>query len=165
MATLHIILAALKTSFIFLQAVTPEDEEFNLFLFTLLLFGIIFIVICVIIAIILTLLCLLAIFGFIAIGALSASVLIGIHKKSLTSGFRYFVIIFCTVGLGTLGTGAFWLLNRFTHWFSLQTALLSGALIGMVSGLIAGICLSYLIRKFSEFLKTKIKAKPFLNKV
>ncbi|MGC4041840.1 MAG: hypothetical protein QM710_13925 [Flavobacterium sp.] len=147
---------------IHLQA-DPADGEFNLFLFTLLILGLIFIFISIIAAIVLAVLCLLIIFGCIGIGALSASVLIGISKKSFTTGFRWFVIIFSSLSLSLTGAGAFWFFNRITHWFSYEKAIIAGAVIGLISGVIAGICFAYIIRKVSTALKEKLEKRKLAN--
>lgn len=150
----------IQNSFSYLQLITlqnqiAEDEEFNIFLFGILLLGLIFIGICILIVI----LSLLIIFGFIALGALSTSVLVSIHKKSITAGFRSFVLLFSTIATTVLGTITFWFLNKMVHWWSQSTALLVGALIGFVSGLIIGLLAAYLIKIGAAFLKSKFNTK------
>jgi hypothetical protein len=139
----------------FLEAV-PLDEEFNLFLFAMLIAGLIFVCLSVLIAIILAILLLLFIFGCIAIGALSTSVLVGIHQKSFTTGFRTFILLFSTLGMGVIGTGSFWLFNRIVHWWSTTKAILTGLGFGLISGFITGLVLAFLIKKLSAFLKEKL---------
>jgi hypothetical protein len=144
---------------ILLQASGAEDEEFNLFLLTLLILGMVFMVVSVVIAVALAVISLLVIFGFVAIGALSASVIVGINKKSFTTGFRTFVIIFSTLSMGLLGTGALWLLNRIFYWFTQSIALITGLCLGLISGFAAGLLIAFLIKKISTALKLRIETK------
>ncbi len=136
----------------------PEnrDEEFNLFLFSLLILGLIFICLCVLVGIVITLLSLLLVFGLIAMGALSASALIGISTKSVTSGFRAFVIIFATLATTLAGGLSFWIMNKIVHWWSPSTAIVSGLAIGFVGGLLMGIVVASLIKKLSAYLKNRL---------
>ena len=149
----------LYSLYIFLQNTAPIDEEFNLFLFAILILGIIFICISILIALIIAILCLFAIFGFILVGALSTSVIVGINKKSFTSGFKAFVTVFSTFAFGLIGIGSFWILNKLLHWWSETKAIIIGLSIGLLSGLIAGFLLAYLINKLSTFLKSKLERK------
>jgi hypothetical protein len=144
---------------IYLQNAAPIDEEFNLFLFAILILGIIFIFISVLIALLIALLCLFAIFGFILVGALSTSVIVGIHKRSITSGFKTFVTVFTTFTFGIIGIGSFWFLNKLLHWWSETKAITIGLSTGLLSGLITGFLLAFLIKKVSTFLKAKLERK------
>jgi hypothetical protein len=140
----------------FIQTINPDEEEFNLFLFMLLIAGIIFISISVLLAILITVVLLFIIFGGITIGAISTSVLIGIHKKSFTAAFRSFLIVFSTFTLTIIGMGSFWFFNRIVHWWSNTKAILFGLAAGLLSGFITGILLAFLIKKLSTFLKNKL---------
>ncbi|MFT3796015.1 hypothetical protein [Flavobacterium sp.] len=148
----------LLPDFVLLQA-QADDEEFNLFLFSILVLGLTFMFISLLIALLLTAIGLMVIFGFIGIGAVSASVLVGISQKSFTAGFRWFAILFCSVSLSVVGAGTFWFLNRILHWWSQTKAIVLGLSIGMVSGIAAGFCIAYLIKKLSAFLKAKLDKK------
>lgn len=145
--------------FIFLQAQNPVDEEFNMFLFTILVIGLIFIGASILIAVIIAIICLLIVFGLIAAGALSASVLIGINKKSFTTGFRIFAILFSTFSMGVLGVICFWILNRIFEWWTTSTALVSGLCFGLISGFVTGILIAYIIKRMSSYLKNKLDRK------
>jgi len=147
----------------FLKTAIPDDEEFNLFLFAILVLGIVFIYVSVLIAILITILLLLIIFGFIAVGALSTSVLVGINKKSFTAGFRTFLMIFSTFSLTVIGIGSFWFLNRIVHWWNETKAIIIGLSVGLISGLITGILLAFLIKKLSTFLKNKLDIKSGIS--
>ncbi|MCL9806552.1 hypothetical protein NAT51_13535 [Flavobacterium amniphilum] len=141
----------------------PEDKEFNLFLFAMLIAGLIFVCLSVLLAIVVAAVLLLLIFACITIGALSTSVLVGIHQKSFTSGFRTFILVFSTLGMTVIGTGSFWVFNRIVHWWSEIKAILIGMGAGLVSGLITGMILAFLIKKLSAFLKEKLDRKREIN--
>ena len=144
---------------ILLQANNVEDEEFNMFLFSMLILGLIFICISLVITILAVIISLLTIFGLITIGALSVSVLVGLNKKSITTGFRTFVVFFSTFAMVILGALSFWILNRIVHWWSQMKSIILGSGIGLVSGLIIGIVIAFIIKKFSAFLKHKLDSK------
>lgn len=149
----------LYSLYISLQNTAPIEEEFNLFLFAILILGIIFICISVLIALLITILCLFAIFGFILVGAISTSILVGINKKSFTSGFKTFVTVFSTFAFGIIGIGSFWFLNKLLHWWSETKAITIGLSLGLISGLVTGLILAFVIKKLSTFLKAKLERK------
>lgn len=142
-----------------LQNTAPIDEEFNLFLFAILILGIIFICISVLITLLIAILCLFAIFGFILVGALSTSVIVGINKKSFTTGFKTFVTVFATFAFGIIGIGSFWFLNKLLHWWSETKTIIIGLSFGLISGLITGLTMAFIIKKLSTFLKAKLERK------
>ncbi|MFC7772386.1 hypothetical protein ACFQY1_00790 [Flavobacterium sp. GCM10027622] len=142
-----------------LQNDIPIDEEFNLFLFAMLLLGIAFICICVIAAIVVTVLVLVLLFCGITLGAISTSVLVGIHQKSVTAGFRTFMMVFSTFSFAVIGMVAFWLLNQITHWWSTTKAIIVGLTTGLIGGLIIGIVLAIVIQKVATLLKNKLLEK------
>ena len=83
---------------IVLQTDPPvPDDEFNLFLLSLLAIGFVIAALCIIIGVILVFLILLGITGFISMGILSVSVLAGLHERSVTKGFRTFAILASTI--------------------------------------------------------------------
>ena len=149
----------LYSLYISLQNTAPIEEEFNLFLFAILILGIIFICISVLIALLIAILCLFAIFGFILVGAISTSILVGINKKSFTSGFKTFVTVFSTFAFGIIGIGSFWFLNKLLHWWSETKAITIGLSLGLISGLVTGLILAFVIKKLPTFLKAKLERK------
>jgi len=159
-------LHALPTAEIFahLQSTHTEDQEFDLFLLTLLIIGLVSMLVTIVIGIILTLVLLVVIFGLISFGALSASVIIGIHKKSVTKGFKTFVMVFSTLVSALLGTIIFYILNRIVHWGETGAAMLYGLFFGLLGGFLFGLLLAFTIQKFSQFLKAKLdRKKPILD--
>ncbi|NMH26750.1 spermidine synthase family protein [Flavobacterium silvaticum] len=146
-----------------LQSGNPEDEEFNLFLFAILMTGVIMVCLCFIVALILIALAIVVILGLIGIGALSASVIVGLSQKSLTKGFKTFVIVFSTLTSGVIAAFGFWGINSITHWWSTKMALLTGLGIGLVGGFAIGFIIAYLIRKLSNFIKLKLEKRKRLR--
>lgn len=112
-----------------------EDEEFNLFLFAMLS-----IVVCammgaaIMIAVIAGLV-LLFLFAFIAVGALSTSVAIGLYKRSYAAGFKSFlVILFVVICAGIGCTGALLADSLFELPITTFSAALTGAIGGSLGG-------------------------------
>lgn len=134
-----------------------EDEEFNLFLFAILIVGVIAVLLCLLIGIILTILALLAIFGLIAMGALSASLLVGIAKRSVTKGFKVFVMVFSTFASATIGSLTFWFLNTVFEWWTDVKAITIGLIIGLLSGFLTGFAIAFVIQKLAPILKRKVE--------
>lgn len=121
------------------------------------LIGIGFVLACVGAGIALTVLGLLIIFGLISFGVLSASVLIGINKKSFALGFKTFLVSTSTIcGFLLCGFG-FWILNQFLHWWTTQTALTIGAALGLFAGLAFGLISFYVLQRLTTYLKHQLK--------
>jgi len=116
------------------------------------LFGIGFMLICIGAGIVLTIIGLLLLAGFIGAGIVSASILVGLYNKSFEKGFRTFLVSATTVGGFFVGGTGFWLLNKITHWFTTTNSLLIGSVGGLMTGLLLGIMLSYVIKKLTAFL-------------
>jgi hypothetical protein len=140
---------------------TEEFEDIDDFapgLFFFALFAFVFILICVGAGIVLTVVGLLILFGLIGAGILSASILVGLNKKSFTKGFKTFLLSTTTIGGLLIGMTGVWILNKITHWWTLQTTLLTGSISGLLAGLVFGLFAFYVIQKLTTFLKTKLKA-------
>jgi len=142
---------------------TTDTEEFEdiddfapgLFLFAI--FAFVFILICVGAGIVLTIVGLLILFGLIGAGILSASILIGLNKKSVTKGFKTFLVSTATIGGLIIGMISFWIFNKITHWWTLKTTLFAGSISGLLAGVVFGLFAFYVIQKLTAFLKTKLK--------
>ncbi len=137
-----------------------ESQNFSPGLAFFALIGIGFILIGVGAGIALTVIGLLIIFGLISLGILSTSVLIGIYKKSYASGFKVFLLTSTTfAGFLLCGIG-FWLMNKFLHWWTAQTAITIGAGIGILTGLVFGLVAFFILRRFALYLKNRLQEKP-----
>jgi hypothetical protein len=132
-----------------------DDFSPGLAFFTLI--GVGFIVVCVGVGIALTVLGLLIIFGLISFGILSASVLIGLNRKSLAAGFKTFLVSSSAV-CGLLLCGfTFWILNKILHWWATQTALAVGGALGLLAGLAFGLIAFYVLQRVTTYLKSQLK--------
>lgn len=131
------------------------DDDFSLFLFFMLIIGLIVIGAGVLLAVVI----LLILFGLIAAGLLSTSILIGVYKRSFTKGFKVFVISATIVGGIFVGTIGFWLSNKLFDWTTTRTALISGSLVGVVTGVLLGMLMFFVIQKVTGFLKEKLKTR------
>ena len=128
--------------------------------FFFLILGLIFVLVFVVLGITLTAALLFILFGFIAAGILSTSVLIALNRKSFSKGFKTFVVLTATLSGLTIGAVGFWFLNLITHWWDYKIALLTGAISGLVAGISFGYLAFYAIRKIT----TNLKARLRLNK-
>ncbi len=137
------------------------DENYDaapgLFIFAVLMF--IFILVCIGVGIVVATLILLLLFGVIAIGLISSSILVGLYNKSFLKGFKIFIIGGSTMGCTILGIGSFIIYNKIVHYWSLQTSVFVGILSGSIAGFLLGIIIFYTVRKLTGFFYSKLKAK------
>jgi hypothetical protein len=133
------------------------DGSPGLFIFMVLM--LIFIMICIGIGIVVAILILLLLFGIIAVGLISSSVLVGLYNKSFLKGFRIFIIGSSTIGCLILGTACFIIYNKIVHYWTLQTSIFVGALSGSIAGFLLGIILFYVTQKLIRFFYSKLKVK------
>ncbi|UMQ42597.1 hypothetical protein MKS83_02650 [Chryseobacterium sp. Y16C] len=136
------------------------DENYDgapgLFIFMVLMF--IFILICVGIGIVIAVLLFLLLFGIIAIGLVSSSILVGLYNKSFLKGFRILIIGGSTIDCAILGIGSFIIYNKIVHYWPLQTSIFVGTLSGSIAGFLLGIIIFYAIRRLTGFFYSKLKA-------
>lgn len=140
---------------------TTETKEFEdvddfapgLFLFVVLGFAAIFM--STIAGIVLTILGLLILLALIGVGIFSASILVGLNKKSFTQGFKTFLLSTTTIGGLFVGMAGAWIFNNATHSSTLQASLIAGSIIGLLAGLSFGLFAFYAIQKLTTYLKAK----------
>jgi hypothetical protein len=113
------------------------------------LIGIGFILLCIGVGIALTVFALLIIFGLISFGILSASVMVGLNKKSFETGFKTFLVSASAVGGLILCGFSFWLLNKILHWWTAETAIATGAILGFLTGLAFGFIAFYILKRLT----------------
>jgi hypothetical protein len=102
---------------------------------------------------------LLLLFVLVSAGILSASILVGLYKRSVAVGFKTLLMLICSLGGIVAGAGSFWLLNRIMHYVTPLTATLLGVVSGLVGGLLLGIVLFGLIRSFLEYCRQKLSLR------
>jgi len=134
---------------------TPEhsDDDFapGLLFFALFALG----CICVFVGtgIMLTLIAALMFIGLAALGVLSTSLIVMLHKKSFEKGFKTFIVLGCSfAGFFALAL-LFPFVNYITHWATFERAVLTGATIGTVSGFVAGQIVFTIVRRLALYLK------------
>lgn len=95
---------------------------------------------------------------FVSAGILSVAVLNGFYKRSVTAGFKTFIIIVCTVGGTAIGaTGLFIITKFFELHLSGQTAFLTGGAGGLVGGLIMGRVVYKILLLTVTYVKRKLQ--------
>jgi hypothetical protein len=132
-------------------------EDFSAGLAFLALIGVGFILVCVGAGMALTVIGLFIIFGLISFGTLSASVLIGLNKKSFALGFKTFLVSTSTIGGLLLGGFGFWILNKILHWWTTQTALTIGTALGLLAGVTFGLVTFYILQRLTTYLRDQLK--------
>ncbi len=96
------------------------------------------------------------IFGLITTGVLSVSVMVGLNKKSFMTGFKTFVITCSTVFSALIMALFFFIYNKIVHWWSGEKAALIGICTGLIAGFLLGALLMLIVRRLTEFFKTKL---------
>jgi hypothetical protein len=145
-----------STHLIRLDADSYYDDEFNIFLFSLLmlfmcgLFGAAFICALATGLIVLLLLFITA-FGFV-----STATAIGIYKRSFTAGFASFLMLIFCVGCSIIGCIGLTLADYFFH---LPTSRGTALVVGLVSGALGGIVLGKVSAKTIQLLFSNILKK------
>ena len=133
----------------------PEDD----FAPGLLLFALVFIGIIAggaVFGITVTTIAMLGIFAMVSFGIVSTSIIAGLYTRSVTKGFRVFFILCSIVVGGLFGCTALYTLNFFTHWYTVDDAILMGGAFGLVAGLTGGMITLYFLKRLVAWLRTKI---------
>ncbi|MBL0340154.1 MAG: hypothetical protein IPP71_04065 [Bacteroidetes bacterium] len=134
------------------------EDDFAPGLFFIALLGLVFMVVGIGFSIALTFLIILLIAGLASMGVLTTAIFIGIHKKSLTAGFRTFVILGSTFGGVFLGGASFWLYNTITHWWTVEYAVMFGGLMGLLAGVLFGYATCYILQRLTSYFKKKFQS-------
>ncbi len=106
--------------------------------------------------IVLTAIEILLIIGLIGIGIIFASVIIGIYYKSVKSAIKTFIFSTTTTAGVFVGSIGIWILNNLVHWFTTETALFIGAVVGLLIGFLIGLLVYYVFQKLKIILKDKL---------
>jgi hypothetical protein len=134
----------------------PADEEFNLFLFTLLLVAISAMIGAAIIGAFAATSLLFLLIAFISVGILSVSLLAGLYKRSVTAGFKTFLYIICPLTGMLIGMSGFWIAARLlTISIANKTGLLAGATGGILGGIVMAFALSKTVVGVTRFFWKK----------
>ncbi|MGV3540157.1 MAG: hypothetical protein ACO1OQ_10110 [Rufibacter sp.] len=117
-----------------------------------------FLLICLGIGALLAAVALAVLFGLVAVSAVSGSVLVGLHQKSLSKGFKTFLLL-AGGGSGLLsGAIAFYGLHFLIRLpFSQFTVLTAGAMAGLLIGTVGGFTLYVLLRRVTQYFLTRFR--------
>lgn len=124
------------------------------FFFVLILLGLI--LLCIGASIILIVLGLLFIFGLVSFGIVSASVIVGINRRSVEKGFKTFLILSLTIGGLLVGGTSFWILNKIVHWWTDIFAIFIGSVTGLLTGLGLGFLACYVLQQLTFYFRSKL---------
>ena len=100
---------------------------------------------------------LLAILALGFVGTFSTSIIYGLYKKSLSKAFGLFMGLsfgFCGAVFSSL---TFVFFNKILHWVTIESALLQGAIIGMLAGIAAGFIAFQILKSLTKLFIEKLK--------
>ncbi|HMH23506.1 MAG TPA: hypothetical protein VK563_17090 [Puia sp.] len=141
------------------QTPPAQDDDFSVFLFAILLAGISIMIGAAIFGSFLAMLLFFCFIGLVSAGILSASIMVGLYKRSLAAGFKTLLIIVCSIGGAILGMISFYFVNDFFKLdLKLSTSLVSGAVSGILGGVLLGISLSFIFRTLFAYFRNKLIA-------
>lgn len=135
-----------------------EDEQFAIFLLLLGTAGVCFMVGFFLVGVLVFLILLGIVVLCIAAGVISTSVFIGWYKRSLTSGFKSFIIIVASlIGIvsGILGLGLISYLFKLE--FDRSTISIAGSICGLITGALLGLVVFKVLRISFRYLKNRLQ--------
>ena len=100
---------------------------------------------------------LLAILALGFVGAFSTSIIYGLYKKSLSKAFRLFMVLSFSFSGAVFSTLIISILNKTLHWFAFENALLVGAFIGLIAGLVVGFIAFQILKSLTKLFIAKLK--------
>ena len=128
-------------------------NDFSPILFFFLLLGIGIVVIFISVGFVFVTFTFVAVVAVISLGTIATSILVGLHKKSLTKAFRTFVILSCSLGGLIIGMAGFWIVNEIFHRWTIQVSVIAGAFCGLASGFGLGYFALFVLKRLVNFLK------------
>lgn len=133
-----------------------NDDDF---LAVLLVMGAFFCLFAVIIGVILVLTVFAILLALISGGILSASVLVGLHQRSVSKGFKTLFLSVSILGTTVISVIFFWFMNRIQHWWGNDFSVFAGIIFGLLSGWLLGTLIFMAVKKLVLFLKNKYDAR------
>jgi hypothetical protein len=137
---------------------SANDEEFNIFLMLLLTIFVCGMFGAAVVGAMIASLLAVTVFCLTVFGIVSTSIVVGVYKKSLSAGFRTFLLIFFGISCGVCGAAIAVLAQYFFRIASSFSIALGGGLIG---GLLGGILLTFVsvkaIRYMIGYAATRLK--------
>lgn len=139
------------------ETVNAEDDEFNIFLFVIAIGFIGAILGAAVVGAFVAAFLLFALVFFVLLGIVSTSFIVGLYKKSFESGFNTFIRISSIIAGIAIGSFCFWLIDKlFKLSITETTALITGAIGGMIGGIIISFTVIRTIRFISSYAMKKI---------
>jgi hypothetical protein len=130
---------------------SAEVDDGNFFI-VLLFMGLAIVITYVVVGLLLTAAAFVIVVSCISAGILSASIVVGLYKRSFTKGFKAFIIV-STAAAGTImGAVGLWLL----HADHSAAAALCGAGLGLVSGIAFGFLSLKVLQRLVIYFKEKL---------
>ena len=147
-----------------LESITDQpQDDFSAGMVFFLFIGIVFSLICIGIGVVLTVLVVVFVVGLLSFGLVSSSVVVGMYQKSFLKGVKAFIRLSVMTGGMLIGSAGLWMLNKFMHWWTPKSALVSGAGIGLLSGYLLSILIFFFLRKLAIYIKQLRIDKSILN--
>ena len=140
-----------RFSFYLIDSFRNDDD----FLVVMLLMGALVFLLAVIFGVVLILIILFVVASFIGGGIISASVLVGLQQKSMSKGFKTFVLSVSILASTILSVLSFCLINSVKHWWNLEITIVAGIICGVLAGWLLGLFFFKAASKMAEFLKKK----------
>ena len=137
-------------------AQVKDDDDFapGLFFGVLIMFGVLLAAVaCGVVMIVSGILLLFALVSF---GIVSASVMVGLNRRSLAQGFKTFIVLSSSAGGLCAGTLIMYVLNEIFKWWTVKTAIIFGLIGGLWGGMALGFLAFYILQKLTTFLKNKL---------
>ncbi len=93
--------------------------------------------------------------ALISIGILSTSVVSGLYQKSISQGFKTFVILISIVGCTVVSEFFFWLIHNVFGWWNINVSLVIGLIPGVLSGWFIGSVMFSTVKRIIKFIKNR----------
>jgi len=137
-----------------------EDDEFNVFILVVGTTVVCAMIGAAIVGAFAAALFLLLLVALAALGIVSASVLVGLYKRSFQSGFKSFIVILSVMVCTALGAGGAWLIN---HIFKLNITDTTSLLCGGAGGFIGGFIIALAVIKIIQSILSAFKKRMHIS--
>ncbi|UIR57002.1 hypothetical protein LZQ00_04100 [Sphingobacterium sp. SRCM116780] len=138
-------------NFYLIDSFKNEDD----FLVVMLLMGALFFLLALIIGTVLILTLMLILFFLISGGVISTSVLVGIHQRSVSKGFKTLFLLISILGSTFVSVIFFWFINSVKGWWETDISIIAGIICGAFSGWVLGLLIFQGTKKLIIFLRNK----------
>jgi hypothetical protein len=141
----------------FAQSNNSSDDEFNLFLFSLLAIFFCAMIGAAIIGAMVAALVLFFLFALITVGVLSTSVMVGLYKRSFEAAFKSFLMILFAIRGAVIGCVGSYLSKYFLDLHMSTAAIIIGIAGGLIGGLMMAVAtyqvFRWVIKKVTQKLR------------